>query len=76
MAYRPCQYLVIQPGKAVRKGDAYRCNVVVPLPDLPASMTKTYDWPRTARVFHDPVARSYVGKEDCAECPLYSPASA
>lgn len=76
MAYKPCQHLELHNGATARKGFVYRCSIVIALPVLPASITKSYGWEATARIFSSSGWRSGVTKEDCAACPLYAPKEA
>lgn len=64
MAYVPCKYLVAV-GR-ITKNSTYPCKAPIPEVVLPRSVTKNYtfrDW-----------AKSYVSKEDCAECPCFEAA--
>lgn len=61
MAYVPCKYLAAV-GR-ITKNSAYPCKAPIPDVVLPRSVTKHYaswGW-----------SKSYVSKEDCAECPCF-----
>jgi hypothetical protein len=47
----------------VRKGHGYRCEVDLPTPVLPASVTLAHGW-------HWPPQRMSVSIDECAKCPL------
>ncbi len=67
---RSCQYLDVPPNNAPRKdkpgrcGPAYRCVVPLPMPVLPASVTKSV-------FFHWPPLRTYMEIGDGEGCPLF-----
>ena len=63
MAYKPCKHLQFR-SKRFTVNDVGLCTIEIPMPTLPISVTKAYG-------FNWPPSKSYVGKEDCAECPLF-----
>lgn len=66
MAYKPCRYLETH-GRRVLRDSVFACLAPLPeMPALPASVTKHYGYSLK-------FPRSYVGKDDCAACPLYTP---
>lgn len=67
----PCAHAEIKPDARgriiIRANKAFRCLTPEPdLPTLPASITKAYG-------FKWPPPRNYVMKDDCAECPCWTP---
>jgi hypothetical protein len=68
MTCRTCQFLLVEPDRAgrikPRAKNAYKCIAHVPMPTLPVSVTKHYD-------FKWPPARSYMSPDDGNDCPLY-----
>lgn len=65
MAYKPCKHLGLEDGQVARKNYAYKCNWLGEVPDLPASVTKSYD-------FKWPPPRRFITKDDCAACPCFA----
>lgn len=66
-----CKFANVPPDKAgrltMRKDHRYPCRAPdPPQPDIPASMSKSYG-------FRWPPHRQLIGKEECADCPCWTP---
>lgn len=68
MAYVKCKWLE-NNGRRVTKIHGFACICPLPpMPVLPASVTEYYAYqPLTMNI------RRFVGKDDCASCPCFTP---
>lgn len=69
MTCRTCKHLKVEPDAAgriiPRKGKAYECNVEIPCPTVPESVTKSLQWKW-------PPAKKWMEPRDGENCPTYA----